>query len=406
MAKFEYQARDQLGQLQVGFVEADTKDGAANKLYADNLYVLAITEIRKNTIQSFVHNFINRVKQKDLMIFTRQFATLLSSGVSLSESLRTLAAQTRNPILRETVIEIQKEIDSGLSLSQAMEKYNNVFSDFYVNMIRSAEVTGRVDEVTSFVADYLEKQTVLSSKVRNALVYPVFMVSFLVLVIIFMAVVVFPQIESVFTELGATLPLLTKMVISFGKFLSKWWWAIIAGIIASIFVFKDYFKSKEGKTLLDKLILRVPVFNRMLKSLYVSRFADSVSVLTKGGVAIVQALEITARTMGSALYGNILRASADDVKNGVLLSQSLSKYPLYFPPIVAQMLAVGETTGQMDVLLQKISVFYGREVEDLVGSLVELIQPILMLVIGAAVGLMFASILTPIFNFISTGLNQ
>jgi len=143
----------------------------------------------------------------------------------------------------------------------------------------------------------------------------------------------------------------------------------------------------------------------MLKSLYVSRFADSIVVLTKGGVAIVQALEITARTMGSAVYGNILRSAADDVKNGVLLSQSLAKYPLYFPPIVVQMLAVGESTGQMGSLLQKISNFYSREVEDLVGNLVELIQPILMLIVGAAVGLMFASILTPIFNFVSTGLN-
>jgi type IV pilus assembly protein PilC len=286
-----------------------------------------------------------------------------------------------------------------------MEKYSEVFSDFYVNMIRSAEVTGRVDEVTNFVADHLEKQTVLASKVRNALVYPVFMVAFLIMVVIFMAVVVFPQLESVFIELGATLPFLTKVVIGFGKFISKWWWAIIAGITASIFVFKDYFKSREGKTFLDGVVFHIPVFNRMLKSLYVSRFADSVSVLTKGGVAIVQALEITARTMGSAIYSNILKSVADDVKNGVLLSQSISKYPLYFPPIVAQMLAVGESTGKVDSLLQKISTFYSHEVEDLVGSLVELIQPILMLIIGAAVGLMFASILTPIFNFVSTGLN-
>jgi type IV pilus assembly protein PilC len=405
MAKFEYQARDKSGQLQVGFIEADTKDGAANRLYADNLYVLALTDVKKSTVQSFLYGLINRVKQKDLMIFTRQFSTLLGSGVPLSESLRTLAAQTRNSLLRETIIEVQKEIDSGLSLSQAMEKYNKVFSDFYVNMVRSAEVTGRVDEVTGFVADYLEKQSILTSKVRNALVYPIFMVAFLVIVVIFLSVAVFPKIEDVFIELGATLPMLTKMVVRFGRFFSSWWWALIAGVIAVVFAFKDYFKSKEGREFLDRVIFHLPIFSRMLKSLYVSRFADSVSVLSKGGVPIVQSLEITARTMGSAIYSEILRSAADDVKNGVPLSQSLSKYPQYFPPLVGQMLAVGETTGKMDSLLRKISSFYSREVEDLVGSLVELIQPILMLVIGAVIGLMFASILTPIFNFVSTGLN-
>ena len=406
MTKFEYQAKDQTGQLQVGFIEAESRDGAASRLYADNLYVLTLTEVKKGGIQASFSSLINRVSQKDLMIFTRQFSTLLAAGVPLSESLRTLAAQTRNSLLKETIVEIQREIDSGLSLSQAMEKYGNVFTEFYVNMIRSAEVTGRVDEVMNFMADYLEKQSTLASKVRNALIYPIFMVVFLILVVMFMAIVVFPQIESVFMELGAELPALTRAIVAFGKFITNWWWAALIGLAIIAFVFRDYFKSKEGKVLLDEIILRLPIFNKMLKNLYVSRFADSVSVLTRGGVAIVQALEITARTMGSAVYGDILRSAADEVKNGVLLSQALSKHPRYFPPLVSQMLAVGESTGQMDSLLRKVSSFYGREVEDLVGSLVELIQPILMLVIGGVVGVLFASILTPIFNFVSTSLNQ
>jgi type IV pilus assembly protein PilC len=406
MPKFEYQAKDQTGQLQVGFIEAESRDGAASRLYADNLYVLTLTEVQKGGLQASISSLFNRVSQKDLMIFTRQFSTLLAAGVPLSEALRTLAAQTHNQLLKETVVDVQKEIDGGLSLSQAMEKYGNVFTEFYVNMIRSAEVTGRVDEVMNFMADHLEKQAALASKVRNALIYPIFMVVFLILVVMFMAMVVFPQIESVFLELGAELPALTRAIVGFGKFLMNWWWAALVGIGVAAFVFRDYFKSKEGKVLFDEIILRLPIFNKMLKNLYISRFADSVSVLTRGGVAIVQALEITARTMGSAVYGDILRSSADEVKNGVLLSQALAKHPKYFPPLVSQMLAVGESTGQMDSLLRKVSSFYGREVEDLVGSLVELIQPILMLIIGGVVGILFASILTPIFNFVSTSLNQ
>jgi len=405
MPKFEYQAKDQTGQLQVGFIEAESRDGAANRLYADNLFVLTLTEVKKEGIEASISRIFNKVSQKDLMIFTRQFSTLLAAGVPLSEALRTLASQTRNQMLKETTIEVQREIDGGLSLSQAMEKYSAVFTEFYVNMIRSAEVTGRVDEVMNFLADYLEKQAALSSKVRNALIYPIFMVIFLILVVIFMATSVFPQIESVFTELGAELPALTRAIVAFGKFLTNWWWAAVAGLAILAFVFMDYFKSKEGKVLLDEIVLRMPVFNKMLINLYVARFSDSVSVLTRGGVAIVQAIEITARTMGSAIYGDILRGAAEEVKNGVLLSTALSKHPKYFPPLVSQMLAVGESTGQMDSLLRKVSAFYGREVEDLVGSLVELIQPILMLIIGGVVGILFASILTPIFNFVSTSLN-
>ncbi|MFA5053130.1 MAG: type II secretion system F family protein [Parcubacteria group bacterium] len=405
MTRFEYQAKDQSGQLQVGFIEAENRDGAAQRLFADNLYVLSLTEANKGGILDSIKGLFNKVSQKDLMVFTRQFSTLLESGTPLSESLRTLANQTRKPLLRETIIEIQGEIDSGLSLSQAMERYPRIFTEFYVNMVRSAEVTGRVDEVMNFLADYLEKQTILSSKVRNALIYPIFMIVLLFLIVIFMSVGVFPQIGSVFQELGSELPAATKALIAFGEFLTNWWWAALVGLGVVIFAFADYFRSKEGKVLLDEIILRLPIANRILKNMYVSRFSDSVSVLTRGGVAIVQSLEITARTIGSAVYGEILKEAADEVKNGSLLSQALLKYPRYFPPLVSQMLAVGERTGRTDVLLKKMSAFYGREVEDLVGGLVELIQPVLMLLIGGVVGFLFISILAPIYGFIQQSLH-
>ncbi len=404
MIKFEYQARDKTGQLQVGFIEAEDRDSAARKITADNLYILALVEVDKRGMQSIINNIFNRVTQKDVVIFTRQFATLLESDVSLSESLRTLAAQTRNIFLKEAIIWMQKDVDSGLSLSQAMGRHENIFTEFYINMLRSAEVTGRVDEVTNFIADYLEKQAILASKVRNALIYPIFLVSFLFIVVMFMSIAVFPQIESVFQELGTELPAMTRALIGLGAFLTNWWWAIFIGGIFTTLAFKDYFKSKEGKVFLDEIILRMPMFNQILKNMYVARFADSISVLIKGGVSIVQAIEITARTIGSAIYGEILMMAADEVKKGALLSQALAKHPKYFPPLVSQMLAVGEQTGKMDVLLKKVSSFYGREVEDLVSGLVEFIQPILMIIVGIVVGILFVSILTPIFQFVSTGI--
>jgi len=404
MVKFEYQAKNYKGQLQVGFVQAENKEDAVRKIAADNLYLLTITEAHQTGFRFLITNFFNRVSSKDMVIFTRQFATLLESGVSLSQSLRTLAAQTRSTALKEAIIEVQKEIDSGLSLSQAMTKHENIFSEFYINMIRSAEITGRVDEVMSFMADYLEKQSILTSKVRSALAYPVFMVFFMIVVVMFMAIMVFPEIERVFIELGTELPIITRLFVRFGNFLINWWWVAIAATGVIIFAFRNYFQSKEGKIILDEIALRLPIFNNLIKYMYITRFTESISVLLQGGVTIVQALEITSRTIDSAIYGDILKASATEVQGGALLSQALAKYPNYFPPLISQMIAVGESTGKINILLSKASSFYSRELEDLVGNLVELIQPILMIVIGGVVGLLFISILTPIFDFISAGM--
>lgn len=402
--KFEYQARSQEGKLQVGTVEADSREAAVRTLSGHGLFILAISEITKESAKAAIFGFLNRVTDKDMMIFTRQFATLMGSGVPLSTSLGTLINQTRNPILKEAAADIQKSVGSGLSLSQGLSKYSAVFSDFYINMIRSAEVTGRVSEVMEFLADYLEKQTALSSKVKNAMIYPAFMIFFLVVVVILMATLVFPQIESVFKELGGTLPAFTQAIVDIGKFMANWWWAVILGFGAFSMIIGDYLKSKEGKALIDVIILRLPVFKNLMTQLYVARFADSVAVLVSGGVAIVQALEISARTVGSDLYEEMIKAAAEDVKNGMPLSQAIGKYPRYFPPLVAQMIAVGESTGKIESLLRRVSGFYTREIEDIVGNLVELIQPILMLVIGLVVGALFAAILMPVFSFIGSAL--
>lgn len=401
--KFEYKARNPKGEIQVGFVEAQDKDSAVNILSSHGLFILAINEPSQSAIiKSAFFRFANRVSDKDLMIMTRQFATLLSAGVPLTGALRTLRSQTQNAILGETIDNIGKEIDSGLSLSQSLSNHGDVFSEFYINMVRSAEITGRVDEVMEFLADYIEKQAALSSKVKNALIYPIFMVVLLFLVVILMSTLVFPQIEQVFKEIGGNLPTMTLAIINFGKFMTHWWWAVIISFIALWAITSDYLKTREGKILMDSVALHLPIFSGLLRKLYIARFADSISVLTKGGVSIVQSLEISARTIGSVAYQEVLEAAANDVRNGVLLSQSLAKYPKFFPPLVSQMIAIGESTSSIDALLKKISNFYSREIDDLVGNLVELIQPIMMLVIGGVIGVLFASILLPIYKFIDT----
>lgn len=400
--KLKYKARTKDGQLQVGFIEAVTRESAVNSLSAHNLFILSLESAEKKHWYENIFSFLDRVGAKDLMIFTRQFATLLSAKIPLVESLRTLERQTRQPVLKSTIFEITSDIDAGLSLSQSLEKYSNIFSPFYINLIRSAEITGRMEEATSYLADYLEKEVVLVGKVRNALIYPIVVVILFFIVAGIMATIILPNIEPIFVESGVDIPTFTKVILVIGKFLANWWWAVILVVIATIVFIMDYFRTAEGKAVLDELILRIPIFGSLLKRLYVARFAEAISILIKGGIPIAQTLEISSITVGSVVYRDLLHDVAESVRRGELVSQALSKNENFFPPLVAQMVAIGESTGRLEELLERISLFYTREVDTLLNNLVELIQPVLMLVIGVLVGGLFASILIPIYNLVKT----
>ncbi len=396
--KLQYKARTKEGELQVGFIEAPTREAAVNTLSSHDLFILTLQYSEKKAWYEGLFGFLERVSGKDLMVFTRQFATLLSAKIPLSESLRTLEKQTKHPILKNTVFEIISDVDAGLSLSQSLEKYGNIFSPFYVNLIRSAEITGRMEEATNYLADYTEKEVAITSKVKNALIYPAVVILLFLVVVGVMAAVVLPQIEPIFLEAGVDIPTYTKVILVLGKFIAAWWWAIILVLLGSFVLIADYFRTPEGRGIIDEITLRTPIFGKILKQLYVARFAESVSILIKGGIPISQTLEISSVTVGSTIYRDLLRQVAEDVRRGELLSQSLSKNEEFFPPLVSQMIAIGESTGRLEELLGRISSFYTREVDSLLGNLVELIQPALMLVIGVLVGGLFASILVPIYN--------
>jgi|SRR3989338_7578728 len=396
--KFKYNARTKQGELQTGFIEAVNRDAALAILTSHELFILSLESAEAvQWYQRFLDLF-KRVKPSDLMIFTRQFATLLDAKISLADSLKNLYRQTRNPILKEAIFELASDIDAGLSLSQAMERHPRIFSEFYVSMIRSAEITGRLEEVSNFMADYLEKEVGLLSRVRNALIYPVLVIALFMVVVGIMIGVVFPQLEPIFAESKAPVPAITKVLLGSGNFLAEWWLAIL--IIAGVFIFLivDYFNTKEGKIVFDELRVRLPVIGDLYKKLYVARFAESTSVLIKGGIPIAQSLEIAGHNIGSIVYRDVLHNVADAVRAGQLMSQALAEQEKYFPPLVYQMVAVGESTGKLESLLSRISAFYTREVDDAVSSLVELIQPVLMVGIGVLVALLFVAVLLPIYN--------
>jgi len=398
MAKFKYQARNKIGELQVGFVEGPSKEAAANILTSHELFILSIESTEKRNIAQSLFGFLSRVKIKDLMIFTRQLATLLESEMPLNGALQSLYQQTRNQTLKESVFQILQDVESGLSLSQALERQRPIFSDFYVSMVRSAEVTGRLEESMLFLASYLEREARWKGKIANAMIYPAVLLALFVIVAVVMIVVVFPKIQPVFQESNVALPFITQLLLGGGTFLLSWWWVVILIVAGVTFIVVDYFKTQEGKAVANQLILIAPVFGELFKKIYIARFAQSFSVLIKGGIPITQAIEIASSTIGNVVYAEVLKTVAEQVRGGALFSQLLSEYPKYFPIMISQMAAIGEMTGRVDEMMAKIADFYDNEVNDTMANLSELIQPILILVIGILIALLFASILLPIYN--------
>ncbi len=396
--KYQYQAKTKEGEEQVGFVDAPSKEAAASVLATHDLFILSVTEVAKPHVWDRIAKWFGGVKRKDLMIFTRQMATLFEAQLPLPEILSTLQKQTRHPALKEAVFQISEDVDAGLSFSQALERQNAVFSPFMVSMVRSAEVTGNLEKVIGFLADYEEKEFALITKARSALIYPGIVVGLFVVVAVIMVTVVFPQIEPVFTQSGVALPWFTRMLIGSGAFLRRWWVAFVLLIGLLVAMVLDYFETKEGKALRDDMFIRAPILKRVYLPLTITRLSNAMAMLLLGGVPMAQAIEIVGQTIDNEVYKDLLTDVSSEVRQGIHVAEAMEKYPLYFPPLATQMIAVGETTGQVATMFTRISDFYGKEAENLINNLVDLIQPVLMIAIGLLVGILFASVLLPLYQ--------
>lgn len=398
MAKFRYTARNELGEIQAGFVEAVNRDLAIKILQDNKLFILSLESVeKKNIFEQFLF-FFQRVKRKDLMIFTRQLSALLSAKVSLSESLKSLAHQVTNPILKDVLSEVVADVEGGIYLSQALAKHPQVFSDFYINMIRSAELAGRLEETFLFLADYLERENRLINRARNAMIYPLFVIAVFIGVLILMLVVVMPQLKAIFEEVNMKLPLLTRILLGLGEIFKNWGWIFLIFLFFISILFIRYLKTKEGKLIWDEVVLYLPILGSLTKKMCIARFASAVQVLIKGGLPVADSLEIAARIVGNYFYQEILNKTAQGIRKGATISGVLSEYPNFFPFLVLQMIAVGESTGQLEELLEKVYAFYNEEVETILSNLVELIQPALIIALGIFIGLFIAAVLIPIYN--------
>lgn len=401
--KFQYKARTKTGEIRAGTIEAPNRTVAVTLLQRYGLFVTSLKEVEVQPIWAREIKLFKGVSTKEIAVFSRQLSILFSSGVSLVESLQTLASQTENPAFREKILRISEDVEGGTPLSQALSRYPRLFSPFYQSMVRSGEVSGTLSDALNHLSDHLEREYHLSSKMKGAMVYPILVLVTFFVILTVMAVWVFPQLVLVFKTSGLELPLLSKIFIAVAGFLAKSWLIIVLlTLILAIFVWR-YFKSAEGKRLVDEVSIKLPIFAGFLKMIYLSRFAENLSTLIAGGLPISKALEITGEIVGNEVYKEIILETRTEVRKGAAISQVLSRFPREIPPMFVQMTLVGEQSGKLDAALMNIVRFYRKEIDTTIDALLELIEPVLILFLGIFVAGFFASILLPLYGMIGGG---
>ncbi|MBU1074735.1 type II secretion system F family protein, partial [Patescibacteria group bacterium] len=373
MAVYDYKAKDVEGNSVTGAVEASSETVAVDMLKDKDLIVLSLSERRKRTLFQASLGFLNRVPRKEVVIFSRQLAVMISATVPIVKALTILTKQTENITFKIIVSEIADEVDGGARLSDTLGRYPQVFDDFFVYMIKSGETTGKLDETLNYLADQKEKDYDLTSKIKGAMIYPVFILGALVVVGIVMMIFVIPQLTAVLEEAGTELPWATRMLMATSDFLQNYWWSLIVIAIVSTLSYRLYYRTSTGKKQIDKIKLRIPVFGNIYKKIYLTRFARSFSNLIASGIPLSRALGIVADVIGNHTYKEITLETIKEVEDGNSVSTVFLKHK-EVPVMLSQMLTVGEQTGRLDKILAKLADFYAKEVENLVANLVSLIE--------------------------------
>lgn len=398
--QFSYKARTQEGEAREGVVEARTSDAAIDVLHRSGLIVTEIKGAEGTSLLGREIKLFRRIKQRDIVIFARQLSTLFQAKVPVIQSLKTLAAEAVNPLLTEIIAEITDDVSGGSSLSQAFSRHPDIFSRFYISMIRAGEESGKLEDVFTFLADHLERSYTLASKARNALLYPAFVLFAFVGVIIVMLIVVIPRLTSIFAELGQAVPLYTRAIIAVSSFVQQWGFVLliilgVGGVLAWRFS-----RTKRGREVFDELKIKTPLVGGLLKKIYIARLTDNLSTLISAGIPIIRALEITADVVANEVYHRIILDAVESVKAGNTISYSFEKYR-EIPMLVSQMIRVGEETGRLDFILKNTSGFYQRDVDNLLENFVSLIEPALIIFLGVGVGILVAAVLVPLYNLAS-----
>ncbi len=394
---FTYHAIDQDGHERDGSIDALSRDSAIAALQRRNLVISAIESTQKKSLLEMDIPIFNRVSNKDVVILSRQVATLFEAQVSALRVFRLLAAEVQSKPLAAALTAVADDLQGGSPISKALAKHPKIFSTFYVNMVHAGEESGKLSETFVYLADYLDRSYDVVSKASNALIYPAFVIFVFFAVMALMLTLVIPKISAVLLQGGQKVPIYTSIIIGFSNFLTQYGIFVLIGLIAlGVYIWR-LSKTPSGKLYLDSLRLSVPYVGDLYQKLYLSRIADNFSTMLISGVSVLEALDITAAVVGNAAYQEILEDVARQVKGGLSISEAMSRYP-EIPGIMSAMIRVGEETGELGKILSTLAKFYNREVINAVDTLVGLIEPIMIVMLGLGVGILVAAVLLPIYN--------
>jgi len=396
MPAFTYTARALNGDLRTATIDAPSRDEVIAQLRRQRLNVVKIDE----AAQANKKKAGGKISMRDVVIFTRQFSTMINAGLPLVQALDILAKQSENKALKDVTRAVVFDVESGHTVADALKKHPKAFSDLYVNMVAAGEAGGILDTILMRLATFMEKNDALVRKVKGAMIYPGVISGVAAAAIIILLVFVIPTFEKMFASVGMALPLPTRVVIGMSRFLQGYWWAVIAAIVVAGWSLKKYYSTPDGKLAIDKMLLKMPVLGDVLRKSAVSRFTRTLGTLIGSGVSILDGLEITAKTAGNRVIQDAIMESRASIAGGETISAPLQKSQV-FPPMVISMIAVGEQTGGLDEMLSKIADFYDEEVDAAVSGLLALMEPVMIVFLGVVVGGMVVAMYLPIFDMIN-----
>lgn len=398
MPFFKYTAKNQYGETIKGKVEARNLKQAATELAVRQLLVIDVHPFTDDSFAA-VKAFVSGVKFSDIVNFTRQLSTMISAGLPLANALSILVQQSKSEMSR-LVAQILQDVEGGLTFTKALEKHPTIFSSIYIQLVHAGEVGGVLDDILGRLATNMEKTKEFRAKTRGAMIYPIIVLLAMVVVATVMMIFVIPKLSDMYADFGAELPLPTLILISISNFMVTFWWLMILIIAGGIFAFREWKKTHAGHVAFDRFILKLPILGDLSKKIVLTEFARTLSLLLGAGISLLQALEIVTQGVDNIIYKEALQDVYKQVEKGVAISKALSKYD-DFPPILHQMMSVGEETGKLDEVLGKLAVYFEQESEQAVKNLTAAIEPLIMIVLGIGVGAMVIAVILPIYNLTS-----
>ncbi len=401
MPTYRYSAMDTSGRNVNGTLEADSLELVRAKLADLSYHILTIRETRGRAGLQDWFTGIQRVKLRDLVMFSRQFATMIDAGLSVVKCLDILQKQTRNPKMKDVIGEVKRDVGGGMSLTEALQKHPRIFNPLYVNMIRSAEAGGILDQVLDRLSTFLEKEQETRNKIKSAMMYPAVVFCFAILMLIALLFFVLPKFKGIFETMGLELPITTRILLESSEYMRSYWYIALVVLVGLVVLVKTLARTEKGEQAIDAAKLRLPVFGDLILKTSVSRFARTFGTLISSGVPVLRALEIVADTAGNRVIADTVVRARVSIKEGEKISTPLFGSRI-FPVMVTQMIAVGEETGRLDQMLVKVSNFYDEEVDATLKSLTSLIEPLMIVGLGLIVGFIAVSVISPIYSLVGS----